>query len=156
MLKLLMRKRFYSSKYLLYYALFLFLMIYTSWLGLFFAFSVFLYSIIKLREETVFLPLMFITLSVVLFTVVLIVYQYSLINGLDAYLAQMKHRFFVRGSFSGNSITGFVLIKLKQFKSISTNYLTAYLPIFVTICVFGFLTIKKAKMGLVFTKNGYR
>lgn len=40
-----------SGKYLILFAANLFLMIYTSWLGIFFAFCVFLYSIIYLRKK---------------------------------------------------------------------------------------------------------
>lgn len=155
-LKLLMRKRFYSVKYLLYYALFLFLMIYTSFLGLFFAAAVFVYSLIKLRKETVFLPLIFITFSLSFFTLYLMVKQYSQINGLEAYVIQMINRFSEGGSFTGESVFGFLLRKLIALKYIFLNYTISYLPIFILLTAFGFLSLKKSKMGLVFTKNGYR
>jgi len=155
-LKLLMRKRFYSIKYLLYYAVFLFLMIYTSWLGLFFAFAVLIYSFIKLRQERVFIPLILITIGVSFFTLVLIIEQYSLINGLDVYVAQMQNRFFVRGSISGNSIISFLFIKVIEVKTLLFNYMTSYLPIFILIMAFAYLVISKAKLGFVFTKNGFR
>lgn len=155
-LKLLMRKRFYSIKYLLYYALFLFLMIYTSFLGLFFAAAVFLYSLIKLRKETVFLPLIFVTISVSIFSLYLIINQYSQINGLEAYIIQMIDRFSERGSFAGEHFFGFLYRKLMELKTIFFNYATSYLPIFILLISFGLLTLRKAKMGLVFTKNGYR
>ena len=142
-LKLLMRKRFYSVKYLLYYALFLFLMIYTSFLGIFFAATVFLYSLIKLRKETVFLPLIFITISVSALTVLLIINQYSQINGLEAYVIQMIDRFSERGSFSGESFLGFLLRKIFELKTLFINYATSYLPIFILLISFGFLSLKK-------------
>ena len=155
-LKLLMRKRFYSVKYLLYYALFLFLMIYTSWLGLFFAFAVLIYSLLKLREEKVFLPLILITVFVSFFTLVLIIEQYGTINGLDAYIVQMQDRFSVRGSTSGDSFIRFVIIKIVEIKTLLLNYITSYLPIFILIVSFVYLVVSKAKLGFVFTKNGIR
>ncbi|MGB1315023.1 MAG: hypothetical protein ACPG4Y_03330 [Chitinophagales bacterium] len=155
-LKLLMREKFYSTKYLLYYALFLFLMIYTSWLGLFFALSVFLYSIIKLRYQKVFIPLVFITIFVSLASLILITKQYSSINGLEAYIIQMLNRLGERGSFQGGYSFGFFVRKLFELKTLIFTYVTSYLPIFILLLTFIFLTIKKAKMGLVFTKNGYR
>lgn len=155
-LKLLMRKQFYSPKYLFYYALFLFLMIYTSFLGLFFAASVFFYALIKLRKENVFIPLMLITISVSLFTLVLIVKQYSQINGLEAYIFQMIDRFSERGGFSGASFLNTLHTTFFSLKMLFFNYATSFLPIFILLGVFAVLTLKKAKMGLVFTKNGYR
>lgn len=156
MLKLLMRKRFFSVKYLIYYALFLFLMIYTSWLGLFFAFSVFVYSLIKLRTEKVFLPLVFITIIVTYLALWLIVYQYSAIAGLDNFIFQMIDRVAERGSASGDGFFGFFKIKYLELKKLLFTYLTSYLPIFLLIATFGWLVITKAKLRIVFTKNGYR
>lgn len=155
-LKLLMRKRFYSPKYLFYYALFLFLMIYTSFLGLFFAAAVFFYALIKLRKENVFIPLMIVTLGVSFFTLVLIIKQYSLINGGEAYVLQMMDRFSERGSAGGHGIMGFLHRTYYNLKIIFLNYATSYLPIFVLLGFFAFLSLKKTKMGLMFTKNGYR
>ena len=117
-LKLLMRKRFLSVKYLFYYALFLFLMIYTSWLGLFFALAVFVYSVLKLRYQKVFIPLIFITVGVSFFTLILIFKQYSLINGAEAYVVQMMDRFSVRSSLGGETFLGFIISKLFEIKAI--------------------------------------
>lgn len=156
MLKLLMRKRFYSTKYLFFYALFLFLMIYTSWLGLFFAMAVFVYSIIKLRYQKVFIPLIFITIGVSLFTLFLIFKQYSLINGSEAYIIQMMDRFSERGSFGGETIFGFILRKLIELKVVLFTYVTSFLPIFLLLTLFVWLSISKEKLGFVFTKHGIR
>tara|TARA_B110000037_G_scaffold218767_1_gene282435 strand:- start:5712 stop:7190 length:1479 start_codon:yes stop_codon:yes gene_type:complete len=156
MLKLLMRKRFYSTKYLLYYAFFLFLMIYTSWLGLFFAMAVFVYSILKLRYQKVFIPLIFITIGVSFFTWILIFKQYSLINGSEAYIIQMLDRFSERGSLGGETIMGFFFRKLFELKTILLTYITSYLPIFILLAIFTWLSISKEKLGFIFTKHGIR
>jgi hypothetical protein len=156
MLKLLMRKRFYSTKYLFFYALFLFLMIYTSWLGLFFAMAVFVYSILKLRYQKVFIPLIFITIGVSFFTLILIFKQYSLINGSEAYVIQMLDRFAERGSLGGETFLEFVLKKSLGLKSLLYNYITSFLPIFLLLVVFVWLSISKEKLGFVFTKHGIR
>ena len=156
MLKLLIRKRFFSPKYLIYYAVGLFLMIYTSWLGLFFAFAVFLYSMIKLRYERVFLPLVFITIAVTICTLYLIFYQYSQINGVEAYLTQMLNRLGERGSTSGSGIFGFLTLKFHELKRIIINYGILYLPIFLLLVTFGLQVFKGPKLRIVFTKNGYR
>ena len=155
-LKLLMRKRFLSVKYLFYYALFLFLMIYTSWLGLFFALAVFVYSVLKLRYQKVFIPLIFITVGVSFFTLILIFKQYSLINGAEAYVVQMMDRFSVRSSLGGETFLGFIISKLFEIKAILFSYITSYLPIFLLMIAFAYLSLSKKKMGFVFTKNGIR
>ena len=156
-LKLLMRKRFFSPKYLVHYAIFLFLMIYTSWLGLFFAFSVFLYSFIKLRKTKVYIPINLITLFVSIAAVALFVFQYSQIAGFEAYLDQMLNRMTERGSLSetsnfGSQIKQIAFLVLSMLK----GYVTSYLPLFLLLGSFVYLTISKAKLRIVFTKNGYR
>jgi hypothetical protein len=156
MLKLLMRKRFFSPKYLVFYSLFLFLMIYTSWLGLFFAFSVFLYSLIKLRHEKVFLPLMFLTIGTTFFALWLIIKQYSSIAGTDAFAIQMLDRVSERGSIGGEGIIGFFVKKIKEIIRVLETYALSYLPIFLLLMTFGWLVLTRARLRIVFTKNGYR
>jgi hypothetical protein len=156
-LKLIIRKRFFSPKYLVWHAVILFLMIYTSWLGIFFAFSVFLYSLLKLRKTKVFIPLNLITIFISIAAISLFTYQYSLINGFDSYLDQMMNRMDERGSLvSGGGITtslkGFAIGIIHVLK----GYLTSYFPLFLLLVSFVYLTITKAKLRIVFTKNGYR
>lgn len=157
MLKLLMRKKYYSPKYLIYFSIFLFLMVYTSWLGIFFAFSVFIYSFIKLRKELVFIPLNLLALFVSATAVLLFVFQYSHINGIEAYFNQMLQRVGERGSFHEN-LSFFTQIKryILSLISIIKTYITSYLPLFLLLLSFAFLVVKKAKLRIVFTKNGYR
>tara|TARA_B110000459_G_scaffold26991_1_gene26535 strand:+ start:6490 stop:8052 length:1563 start_codon:yes stop_codon:yes gene_type:complete len=156
-LKLLMRKRFFSPKYLVHYAFLLFLMIYTSWLGIFFAFSVFLYSFIKLRKTKVYIPINLITLFVTIAAVSLFVFQYSQIAGFDNYLDQMLNRVSERGGLADvNGLSN----KLKQIPlgliHVLKGYFTSYLPLFLLLGSFIYLTLSKAKLRIVFTKNGYR
>jgi hypothetical protein len=156
MLKLLIRKRFFSPKYLVYYSLFLFLMIYTSWLGLFFAFSVFLYSLIKLRNEKVFLPLIFITIGTTFFSLWLIMKQYGSIAGTDAFLIQMLDRAGERSSVAGEGFFGFFVKKYKELRRVFETYFLSFLPIFLLLLTFGWLVLTRARLRIVFTKNGYR
>lgn len=156
-LKLLMRKRFFSPKYLVHYAFFLFLMIYTSWLGVFFAFSVFLYSLIKLRKTKVFIPLNLITLFVSIASIGLFVYQYSQINGFEAYLNQMMNRVGERGGLAaGSSFFGSLKNTIWSLLMVLKTYATSYLPLFLLLGSFAYLTITRSKLRIVFTKNGYR
>ena len=156
-LKLLMRKRFFSPKYLVYYAVLLFLMIYTSWLGLFFAFSVFTYSFIKLRNTKVHIPLNLVTLFVTLASLALLYVQYKGIAGSEAYIDQMMNRIAERGSVQEDAGL------LAQISSIAhmiirvvSTYVSSYLPHFLLLFSFVYLTLTRAKLRIVFTKNGYR
>ena len=156
-LKLLIRKRFFSPKYLVWYAIVLFLMIYTSWLGVFFAFSVFLYSFIKLRKTKVFIPLNLITLFVTIAAIALFTYQYSLISGFDNYLDQMLNRMSERGSMiASRGILSMLKGLALGFVQLLKGYLTSYLPLFLLLASFVYLTFSKTKLRIVFTKNGYR
>lgn len=157
MLKLLMRKKFFSPKYLILYAIFLFLMIYTSWLGIFFAFSVFVYSLIKLRKEKVFLPLILLTILVSISAIALFSYQYSTINGFDAYWNQLVNRLGERGSL--HQEIG-ILAQLKALVyllySMLKGYVSSYFPLYILLIGFIYLSITRVKLKIVFTKNGYR
>ena len=82
--------------------------------------------------------------------------QYSLINGSSAYLEQMQDRFLTRGSVNGDSFSNFVFIKFIEIKTLITNYITSFLPMFLLLLSFIYLVFTKAKLGLMFTKNGIR
>lgn len=156
-LKLLMRKRFFSPKYLVYYAILLFLMIYTSWLGVFFAFSVFTYSFIKLRNTKVYIPLNLVTLFVTLFSLGLLYFQYKGIAGAEAYIHQMSNRMAVRGSLpQTGGILSSIKVVLWKIARVLLGYLSSYLPHFLLLASFVYLTFTRAKLRIVFTKNGYR
>lgn len=133
-----------SGKFLFYYTVSLCMMIYTSWLGIFFAFTVFLYSLIKLRKERVYLVLNLLTLLLSMIMVGLIVYQYSSINGFANYISQMKDRLHVRSGWREGSSA---LIQLRDIINslinILKNYTTSYLPF---ILLLGFL-IYRAIVG---------
>ena len=83
-LKMIIRQRFYSPKYIFFYILLLSLMIYTSWLGIFFAFGVLVYSLLHVRSISGFRVLIWSTLIVSLVMLRVIVYQYAQINGVGA------------------------------------------------------------------------
>lgn len=99
----------------------IFLMIYTTWLGLFFAFVVFIVSLVQWKDLKLLSLLM---PTVVALALGLIFYQYSQINGWEAYWAELTHRFEVRGIQVATSF-------FSQLISILQNYATSYLPLFV-------------------------
>lgn len=140
-----------SKKYFALFTAALFLMIYTSWLGIFFAFSVFLYSVIRVKKDKFFTKIILVTSLVAIAAIGLFVYQYSLINGLESYLDQLRDRLQLRSGLQKNPS---LLMQIKSFiyflKIIFTNYVTSYFPFILLLGFFVYQIVKKklhAKLG---------
>ena len=157
-LKMIIRQKFYVPKYIFWYALNLFIMLYTSWLGLFFVFGVVVYSLLHVRDTRGFRVLIWVSVLLAFFTIRLIIYQYSQINGIEAYIHELFNRYLLRGSV-GELHEGFLHFLLSYFilfKNILYNYLANYLPIYILLAGFVWISITKAKLKIVFSGNGYR
>ncbi|HEY8658730.1 MAG TPA: hypothetical protein VIL78_06820 [Hanamia sp.] len=143
-----------SGQFLIFYAVSLFLMIYTSWLGIFFAFSVFLYSLIRLRKERIFIIVNLITVLVSIVAVGVFVYQYSFINGFGNYLGQMKDRLNLRSGWRESSS---LLIQLRDvinsLITILKNYVTSYLPFILLLGFLVYRAMNMQQLHLKFDKN---
>jgi hypothetical protein len=157
-LKMIMREKFNVPKYLFWYAVVLAMMCYTSWLGFIFAAVVMFYSAWKLQFVGGFKSLIFTTILVTLGVLTLIVFQYSRINGIDAYLSEMITRYSIRGTvpvgrsgFFAN--VGGVLINTK---TILLNYIYHYNLIYLWLIGIFFFVMSKRKTNFIFTRNGYR
>lgn len=157
-LKMIIRQKFYVPKYIFLYVVILALMIYTSWLGVFFAFSVFVYSLLHLNRNSGFKVLLWSTVIVTLVMLRVIVYQYSQINGPLAYLEEMFSRYLVRGSLAetNQGIFHFMFDYLWLFKTLIYNYVISYVVIYVALLLFVWLVMSRKKMKIVFSENGYR
>ena len=157
-LKMVLRRKFYVPKYILGYILILFIMIYTSWLGVFFAFGVLVYSLLHVRAISGFRVLIWSTIVVIFFTLRLITYQYSEINGMEAYIHEIINRYVLRGSVTQlhHGFLHFLFAYFILFKDIIYNYLVNYLAIYLLIAGFAWIAITKAKLKIVFSDNGYR
>ncbi|MEO6870554.1 MAG: hypothetical protein ABI168_12965 [Ginsengibacter sp.] len=133
-----------SGKDFILYAATLFLMIYTSYLGIIFAFSVFLYSVTRLKRRKIYRQTILITILVSIAAIGLFVYQYCKINGLENYVDQLRNRFQVRSGLQDSSS---FLNKAKDFISfisqIVTNYLTSYFPFILLLAFLIYKAIKR-------------
>ena len=144
-----------TRKYFILYAATLFLMIYTSWLGIFFAFSVFLYSAIRLRKEKIYKQVILITILISIAAIGLFVYQYSLINGLEDYLNQMLNRLQLRSGWQERSSFFMAVKKLLYFSGlILTNYITSYLPFILLLGFFIYKTMNN-RLHLKFDQRNF-
>lgn len=157
-LKMILRQKFFVPKYIIGYILILFIMIYTSWLGVFYAFGVLVYSLLHVRTIKGFRVLIWSTIAVTFFALRLITYQYSEINGVEAYVHEVLNRYLIRGSVT-QLHQGFLHFLFSYFlliKDIIYNYLLNYLPIYVLIGGFIWISFTRAKLKIVFSDNGYR
>jgi hypothetical protein len=157
-LKMIIRQKFGSPKYIFFYVLCLALMIYTSWLGVFFAFGVVVYSLLHVRGNKGFNVLLWATIVVTVVMLRLITYQYAQIAGPRAYLSEMLNRYMQRGSLeeTDQGLFHFMFSYLWLLKTLVYNYVIHYIVIYGVIAVFLWLVISKRKLRIVFSENGYR
>jgi hypothetical protein len=157
-LKMIIRQKFSSPKYIFFYVLLLFLMIYTSWLGVFFAIGVLVYSLIHVRQNKGFRTLIWSTIIVALLSLRVITYQYTQINGMEAYLSEIVNRYLLRGSVTDTQqgLFHFLFSYVILAKHIIYNYIVNYLPVYLLLGGFVWLALTRAKLKIVFSENGYR
>lgn len=157
-LKMIIRQKFYVPKYIFFYAANLFLMIYTSWLGVFFVFGVVVYSLLHVRANKGFSILLWSTVTVAFFVLQLIAFQYSDINGSEAYASELLNRYLIRGSIGARhqGYFTFLLSYLKYVKNLLYNYLVNYNLFFLLGFYFILFAASKSKLKIVFSENGYR
>lgn len=157
-LKMIIRQKFYVPKYILFYSLVLFSMIYTSWLGVFFSIAVIVYSLLHTRTSKGFNVLIFLTLGVSFLTLRLIVYQYASVAGLSALLTESFDRYLVRGSLGDlqNGFFGFLSSYFIFLKNLIYNYLLNYFFFYLIIAGFIGFVFSRHKLKITFSENGYR
>lgn len=157
-LKMIIRQKFYVSKYIFFYVLTLFLMIYTSWLGVFFALGVLVYALLHVRANKNFRVLILLTLLTSVFALRLFTYQYSQIAGTMAYITEMFHRFIEQGSLGvrEEGYFNFLWSYVRFTKNIVFNYVVNYFLFYIIIAAFVWLAVSRAKLKIVFSENGYR
>lgn len=157
-LKMIIRRKFFVPKYIFFYSLLLFLMIYTSWLGLFFAPAIFLYSLLHVKEIKGFRVLIWTTIIVSIIALRLIFFQYSNIAGAEAYLSELFNRYLIRGSLGDiqNGVFAFIYSYFLFFKNLLYNYVVNYVVFFLVIFGFIYVVFSKNKLKITFSENGYR
>jgi Dolichyl-phosphate-mannose-protein mannosyltransferase len=147
-LKLLMKERYRSAKYLTLIAIFLALMSYSSWFGAVFNFIIILIALFNLRKGYKLVPYIilasFITISVSL----LIYGQYALYGGWKNIIYYFKDTYWRESPFYGQLRQSGLHIFVQLMKNLGV-----FLICLAWFIVQSFMT-KKGKF--LFTKNGYR
>lgn len=136
-----------STKWKIFFAVNLFLMIYTSWLGVFFAFVVFVGGLTIWRKNNGVHLAVFTFLSGIS-ALLLIYFQYSSITGSDALVDHLSQRLYVRGSGTGGREGSYLSIKLTEIGRIIFNYGTNYFVLILMILVAFVIGWKKSIVKL--------
>ncbi len=90
-----------NKKLLFLFGFNLFILIYTEWIGVFFAFTLLLISLIKFRKEIFYRKLFKTVLLFSFLAISLLVFQYSYINGFANLTRSLSLRFLERSGFFG-------------------------------------------------------
>ncbi len=112
-------------------ALLIFTMIYTEWMGNFFAFGVFVFALAKARKQPNYLWTAGLAVLSVIAGLSLIFWQYSSIAGFETYWAYFEHRFFARGftRFAEDGAFSFLYRYAHLLKGVLKHYAIGFLPL---------------------------
>lgn len=147
-LKLLMKERYRSIKYIVMISAVLTVMAYSSWFGAVFNFIIILIAIINLRKGYKLTPYIFIVSTITIGVALLIYSQYSYIGGWKNVIFYFKDTYLRESPFSGHIRLSFIEILWQLIK-----YLGFLIIPFALLVAFSFV---KKKRKFIFTKNGYR
>lgn len=127
---------------LILHSLAVFLMVYTSWLGVFYTVSMVILSVIFRKKINWTYNLWAVFAST--FALGLMILQYSQIQGFTAYFDYLMNRLSARGSFADSGEESFLGRRFHEFILIAQNLLSSYLPHILALITL-FLFWKKGK-----------
>ncbi len=142
MLKISEYKQGVPTIWKVYLGVVVFLMVYSSWLGVICAITIILYFLNKMRFDRKNGNLLFITVHSVVLAVLVMGIQYSLISGFTSYFEVLFERFVSRSGYDGAGFYDLISRIYTSCVAIATNYATSYLPAIV-ILLFGLLFLRK-------------
>jgi hypothetical protein len=147
-LKLLMKERYRSIKYLVLIGLFLALLSYSSWFGAVFNFIIILIAIINLRKGYKLVSYIVLASFITLTLTMLIYGQYSFYGGWKNVIFYFKDAYWRESPFYGQLRQTSIQIFIQIIKSLGI-LLFALFTLFI-------LSVMAKKRKFLFTKNGYR
>lgn len=146
-LKMMVKGKYRSFKYLIVLGLLIFLMCYSSWIGLFYTITILLFGLFNLRKGYKMIPIVIISLSISIFTLFMIYTQYAKIEGWITIIFTFKNIYLKQSLFQGHYFEALKNIIYHHFQYIGNIVFCMFILIFYSIS-------KKNKM--LFTKNGYK
>ena len=120
-----------------------FLMIYTEWLGVLFAFSIFIYCLFDIKKPGS-KKILLTTITSSVLSLTLIIWQYSQISGLNAFLKALTNRYFLRSGLTSNTDFGLSYTTPLSWINLMVSYIWGYAAIFIiTFILLSFYLIYK-------------
>ena len=132
-----------SNSWRILFTINLLLMIYTSWLGLFFAFTCFIGGITIWREQKGIQFALYSSLTSIM-ALASVYFQYSSINGSEAFLEHLTQRLHVRGSGMGGRSGGVIETKFSEIVAILVNYGSNYISLILAVLLLFGLRFKNS------------
>lgn len=147
-LKLLMKERYRSVKYLFLIGLFLAIMSYSSWFGAIFNLMVIFIALINLRKGYKLFPYIIIAVLVTSSITLLIYGQYALAGGWKNVIYYFKDTYLRESPFYGHLRQSGFEILVQMIKRLGV--------LFIVLAVLIFYSFIAKKRKFIFTKNGYK
>ena len=150
-LKILIQNKEQSKLHLTLYGISLFLLIYTDWLGAFFATAIVLLCLQKilLRKDRNFFSLLMVTVIVTLLSLTLILLQYSRIAGWEAMLRYFIFDYNVMGITHVHSVS----VIFQILTALAFSYGVSYLPLLIFLAVSSYFIFKRWKSDSILYKT---
>ena len=146
-LKMMVKGKYRSFKYIFILSLLVFLMCYSSWIGFFYTSTILLFGLFNLRKGYKMISIVLISLFVSIFTLFMIYTQYAKIEGWISVIFTFKNIYLKQSLFQGHYFHALKNIVYHHYQYIGNMVLTLLILI-------GYSISKKNKM--LFTKNGYK
>lgn len=147
-LKLIMKERYRSSKYIFLISLLLIIVNYSSWFGVVFSFIISLIALYNLRKGYKLFPYIFIALFIAAFSSMLTYTQYAVFGGWKNVIFYFKDTYLRESPLFGHLRLTFFQIILNNIKSIGILLFTLF-----SLVLF---SVFSKRRKFLFTKNGYR
>lgn len=129
--------------FLLLFGMDLFLFVYTEWMGVFFAATVFILTLFKIRKKGS-IPLLAMTALGVIAPLALTLWQYSLISGFPAVIEYMQKKFLYRTGDPRYAFGAVSFLTPTAWLNILVNYIGGFFP-FLALVIY--LAYKNGKAG---------
>lgn len=146
-LKMMVKGKFRSLKYIFILSLLVFLMCYSSWIGFFYTSTILLFGLFNLRRGYKMISIVMISLIVSIFTLSLIYTQYANIEGWLSIIFTFKNIYLKQSLYQGHYFLALKNIVFHHYQYIGNMIL-------VLLILIGYSVFKKNRM--LFTKNGYK
>lgn len=147
-LKLLMKERYRSVKYLFLIGLFLAIMSYSSWFGAIFNLMIIFIALVNLRKGYKLFPYIIIAVLVTSSITLLVYGQYALAGGWKNVIYYFKDTYLRESPFYGHLRQSGFEILVQMIKRLGV--------LFIVLAVLIFYSFIAKKRKFIFTKNGYK